>query len=233
MWRYALQNIHQNYLCTLTLWQSLDNPFNTRSNLSKVISTPHHRMKTCFQEKIRAIGCSPAKIRAISGQSNAPRSTMCHTADNCWNGIHITILAGRALWSVVASNRWRTRGIGSGRKRPSKRHFRTTPLTLCSSTARKQSWFNSRTKSRTAPNVTPTAWMFASMVNAWWVITIIIFFCTFYFYISIIQFIYFGIFLFATLFYIHKDIKITERVRVIWKYWFGILKGYLFFNSRI
>lgn len=139
-------------------------------------------MKTSFQEKIRAIGCSPAKIRAISGQSNAPRSTMCHTADNCWNGIHITILAGRALWSVVASNRWRTRGIGSGRKRPSKRHFRTTPLTFCSSTARKQSWFNSRTKSRMARNATPTAWTFASMVNAWWVI--IIFSCIFYFYLS-------------------------------------------------
>lgn len=184
-------------------------------------------MKTFFQEKIRGIGCSPAKIRAISGQSNAPRSTMCHTADNCWNGIHITILAGRALWSVVASNRWRTRGIGSGRKRPSKRHFRTTPLTLCSSTARKRSWFNSRTKSRMAPNATPTAWTFASTVNAWWVLTIIILFCTFYFYlsryiVSYIRHLSISIY-FHLLFYF---IKITERVfRVIWKYWFDTLKG--------
>lgn len=185
-------------------------------------------MKTFFQEKIRGIGCSPAKIRAISGQSNAPRSTMCHTADNCWNGIHITILAGRALWSVVASNRWRTRGIGSGRKRPSKRHFRTTPLTLCSSTARKRSWFNSRTKSRMAPNATPTVWTFASTVNAWWVLTIIILYILFLFITIYSQLysalIYFNIFLSAILFY--KDIKITERVfRVIWKYWFDTLKG--------
>lgn len=32
---------------------------------------------------IKSVILSPAKIRAISGQSNAPRSTMCHTADNC------------------------------------------------------------------------------------------------------------------------------------------------------
>lgn len=180
MRHHALENIHQNYLCTL---KTLIITFDARTNLSKVISIRHVvEWKHLSKRKIRAIGCSPAKIRAISGQSNAPRSTMCHTADNCWNGIHITILAGRALWSVVASNRWRTRGIGSGRKRPSKRHFRTTPLTLCSSTARKQSWFNSRTKSRMAPNATPIAWTFASMVNAWWVVTIIIFFSTFYFY---------------------------------------------------
>lgn len=211
MRHHALENIHQNYLCTL---KTLIITFDIRTNLSKVISIRHVvEWKHLSKRKIRAIGCSPAKIRAISGQSNAPRSTMCHTADNCWNGIHITILAGRALWSVVASNRWRTRGIGSGRKRPSKRHFRTTPLTLCSSTARKQSWFNSRTKSRMAPNATPIAWTFASMVNAWWVVTIIIFFSFIFIFILMLHspLIYiFTIFLFAILFY--KDIKTTERV---------------------
>jgi len=113
---------------------------------------------------------SLAASQAIFARHNAQLSTTCRTADNCSNGIRITIRPGHALWFAAATKLGKTDTRGRKCHQPSRKRCRTALLpTACDLTATRRSWSNWPTKWRTARDAMRRARKSASAASAWWV----------------------------------------------------------------